>query len=121
MQTYDKDNVFYKIINKEINANIVLEGKHFIAFHDIAPKAPVHILIIPKGLYVDYNDFASNASDEEILDFNRGISEIVKIMRLEKHGFKILSNAGKFTTPDFPEPQSVMHMHVHILGKSAED
>lgn len=121
MQQYDKNNVFYRIINKEINANIVLESKYSIAFHDIAPKAPVHILLIPKGLYVDYNDFALKASDEEILDFNRGIAEIVKIMRLEKHGFKIISNAGKFTTPDFPEPQSVMHMHVHILGKSSED
>ena len=120
MQQYDKNNVFYKMINKEIKANIVLEGKHFLAIHDIAPKAPVHILIIPKGCYVDYNDFAANASDEEILDFNRGLAEIVKMMNLETHGFKILSNAGKFTTPDFPEPQSVMHMHVHILGKPSE-
>ncbi len=121
MQGYDKNNIFYKIVNKEINANIVLEGKHFLAFHDIAPKAPVHILIIPKGNYIDYYDFMSNASDEEILDFNKGIAEIVKIMKLEKHGFKLISNAGKFTTPGFPEPQSVMHMHVHILGKSEEE
>ena len=67
------------------------------------------------------NYFALNASDEEILDFNKGISEVVKIMKLEKYGFKIISNAGKFTTPEFPEPQSVMHMHIHILGKSEEE
>ena len=121
MQKYNKDNIFYKIINKEVKANIVLEGEHFIAFHDIAPKAPVHVLIIPKGMYVDYNDFALNASDEEILDLNKGISEVVKIMKLEKYGFKIISNAGKFTTHEFPEPQSVMHMHIHILGKSEEE
>ena len=121
MQQYDKDNVFYKMINKEINANIVLEGKHFLAFHDIAPKAPVHILIIPKGCYVDYNDFATNASDEEIIEFNRGIAQIVKKMKLEKYGFKILSNAGKFTNSSFPEPQGVMHMHVHIVGKPDEE
>lgn len=121
MQEYNKDNVFYKMIHKEINANIILEGKHYLAIHDIAPKAPVHILLIPKGCYVDYNDFVTNASDEEILDFNKGIAKIVKLMRLEKHGFKVISNAGKFTTPAFPEPQSVMHMHLHILGKSAED
>lgn len=120
MQQYDKNNIFFRMINKEVKANIVIEGKHYMAFHDIAPKAPVHVLVIPKGCYVDYNDFLLRATDEEILDFNKGIAEVIKIMKLEKHGFKILSNAGKFTTQDFPEPQSVMHMHVHILGKSNE-
>lgn len=118
---YDKNNVFYKIITGEIKTNVVLEGEHFIAFHDITPRAPVHVLVIPKGLYVNYADFLELASDEEILDFNRGISQIIKMLKLERHGFKILSNAGKFTTPSMPEPQSVMHMHVHILGKSEEE
>ncbi|MDR0942302.1 MAG: HIT domain-containing protein [Holosporales bacterium] len=117
---YDKNNPFYKIINKEIKTNIVSEGKHYLAFNDITPKAPVHVLIIPKGNYVDYNDFASNASDEEIIDFNRGIAKIVKLMKLEANGFKILSNAGKFTL-DGEKGQEVMHMHVHILGKSSEE
>lgn len=112
---YDSNNVFYKIIHKEIKTNIVLEGDHFLAFHDITPKAPVHILIISKGNYVDYNDFIENADDSEILDFNKGISKIIKMMKLEKYGFQLISNAGKFGN------QEVMHMHVHILGKSAED
>lgn len=118
---YDRNNVFYRIISKEIQSNILLEGDHFIAFNDIAPKAPVHVLIIPKGEYVDYSDFLENASDEEILDFNQGILKVVKLMKLEKYGFKIISNAGKFTVLSYPEPQSVMHMHVHILGRSEED
>lgn len=112
---YDTNNVFYKIIREEKRANIVLEGDHFLAFHDITPKASIHILIIPKGNYVDYNDFIENADSTEIMDFNRGISKVVKMMKLEKNGFRIISNAGKFGN------QEVMHMHVHILGKASED
>ncbi|MDR1391533.1 MAG: HIT domain-containing protein [Holosporales bacterium] len=112
---YDKNNVFYKIINKELKANIVLEGEHFLAFHDIAPKAPIHVLVIPKGGYLNYNDFTEHATDREILDFNRGISRVIKLMKLEENGFKLISNAGKFGV------QEVMHMHVHILGKSFDD
>jgi len=112
---YDKNNIFYKIINKEVKSNILLEGKHFLAFHDITPKAPVHILIIPKGNYIDYNDFVLNASDKEIIDFNKGISEVIKLMKLEEGGFRLISNSGKFGN------QEVMHMHVHILGKSSEE
>ncbi|MDR2666817.1 MAG: HIT domain-containing protein [Holosporales bacterium] len=118
---YDKNNVFYKIINKTLKADIVLEGKHFLAFHDIAPRAPVHILIIPKGYYVDYCDFVENASNAEILDLQKGIAQIVEIMKLKEGGYKLLSNAGKFKTQFLPEAQEVMHMHVHILGKSSEE
>ena len=110
---YNKDNIFYKIINKEINSNLVLEGKHFIAINDIRPKAPVHILIIPKGNYIDYSDFVSNATDEEIIDFNKGIAQIIEQMRLLPGGYKLLSNSGVFGQQEVP------HMHVHILGKSS--
>lgn len=112
---YDKNNVFYKIINKEINSTPVLEGDHFIAINDISPKAPVHILIIPKGCYIDYTDFIKNASNDEILDFHRGISKIIDIMKLEDGGYRLISNSGKFGM------QEVMHMHVHILGKSSSE
>jgi histidine triad (HIT) family protein len=112
---YDKNNVFYKIINKEMNANIILEGDHYIAINDIAPKAPVHVLVIPKGNYVDYNDFALNASNAEIADFTKGIAKIVEMMRLDKGGFRLISNSGAYGK------QEVMHMHVHVLGAIHEE
>ncbi|MDR1288778.1 MAG: HIT domain-containing protein [Holosporales bacterium] len=112
---YDTNNVFYKIIHKLIDANIVLEGEHYLAIHDIAPRAPVHILMIPKGNYVDYNDFATNASPEEIIDFHSGLSKIIEMMQLNIGGFKLISNAGAFEYRSL-ERQQVMHMHVHILG-----
>jgi histidine triad (HIT) family protein len=118
---YDKDNVFYKIIHGTLKANIVLEGEHFLAFHDIAPKAPVHILVIPKGNYVDYSDFIENAKDEEILDYSRGIAKAVRLMKLRENGFKLVSNSGKFALPGEGRGQEVMHMHVHILGKPSDD
>ena len=110
---YNKDNIFYKIINKEINSNLVLEGKHFIAINDIRPKAPVHVLIIPKGNYIDYSDFVTNASDEEIIDFNKGIANIIEQMKLLPGGYKLISNSGLFGQQEVP------HMHVHILGKAS--
>ena len=110
---YNKDNIFFKIINKEINSNLVLEGKHFIAINDIRPKAPVHVLIIPKGNYIDYSDFVTNATDEEIIDFNKGIAQIIEQMKLLPGGYKLLSNSGVFGQQEVPQ------MHVHILGKSS--
>jgi diadenosine tetraphosphate (Ap4A) HIT family hydrolase len=112
---YNNNNVFYKIIHKELEANIVLEGDHYLAIHDIAPRAPVHILVIPKGDYVDYHDFAKNASPDEIVDFHLGLSNIIELMQLHIGGFKLISNAGTFEYRSL-ERQQVMHMHVHILG-----
>lgn len=110
---YNKDNVFYKILHKEINSDIVFEGKHFIVIKDIKPKAPTHVLVIPKGNYVDYGDFISNASDEEILDFNKGISKVIDLLNLDKGGYTLVSNSGKFGKQEVP------HMHVHVLGDEA--
>ncbi len=111
---YDKNNVFYKIINKEIETNIVLEGDHFIAINDIVPKAPVHVLVITKGEYVDFADFAKNASDAEIVDVNKAIAKLIDMLHLKEGGYKLVSNSGKFGM------QEVMHAHIHILGKPAE-
>lgn len=119
LMQYNDDNAFYKIIHKQIQANVVLEGEHFIAFHDIAPRAPVHILIIPKGSYIDYHDFIERASDIEILDFHRGMNQVVKLMKLRENGFKLRTNSGKFRLND-EGGQEVMHMHFHILGKPSE-
>lgn len=111
---YDKNNVFHKIINKEIETNIILEGSHFIAIHDIAPKAPVHVLVITKGDYIDFEDFATNASDAEIVEINKGIAKLINIMQLKEGGYRIVSNSGKFGM------QEVMHAHIHIMGKPSE-
>ncbi|GHT89436.1 hypothetical protein FACS1894113_4560 [Alphaproteobacteria bacterium] len=111
---YDSNNVFYKIINKELKSNILLESDHFIAINDIAPKAPVHVLAISKGLYVDYYEFVSKASDEEILDFNKGILKIIEMFKLTEDGYRLVSNSGRFGM------QEVMHFHMHIMGKSSD-
>ena len=111
---YNANNIFYKIITKEIKAHILHEGEHFLAINDIAPKAPVHVLVIPKGKYVDYHDFASNASDAEILEINRGIATLIEQMHLIEGGYRIISNSKSFGE------QEVMHLHFHILGKSSQ-
>ncbi|MDR0552515.1 MAG: HIT domain-containing protein [Holosporales bacterium] len=107
---YDKGNVFYKIINKEISSDILLEGEHFVAFRDVRPKAPVHILVVPRGGYVDWRDFSTHASAEEIAGFCRGIAEVIDFAGLNKGGYRLISNSGEFGQ------QEVFHMHVHILG-----
>ncbi len=111
---YDKNNVFYKIIHKELNANIVLNEENYMAFYTIDPKAPTHILIIPKGEYVDMYDFMKNATPQEILDFNEGIVRIIDMMKLNQGGYRIVSNSGKFGMQEVP------HFHIHIMGNSPE-
>ncbi|MDR0744404.1 MAG: HIT domain-containing protein [Holosporales bacterium] len=111
---YDKNNVFYKIINKELNSNFILDEKHFIAIHDIAPRAPIHVMVIPKGCYVDYYDFITHATDEEILDVNKGIAKIIEMMNLAQKGYRLLTNSGKSWT------QEIMHLHIHIMGNVSE-
>lgn len=108
---YNTDNVFYKIIHKEIESTPILEGDTYLAINDIKPKAPIHILVIPKGNYITYSDFLNRATDFEILDFNCGIKKIISLMGLEANGYQLISNAGSFGKQEVP------HMHVHILGK----
>ena len=112
---YNTNNVFYKIIHNEIKTDLILDGKHFIAIHDIQPKAPVHVLVIPKKNYIDYTDFLKNASEEEIIDFNQGIRQVIDLMKLQEGGYRLISNSGKFGQQEVP------HMHVHVLGKSSEE
>lgn len=111
---YDKNNVFYKIIHKEVKSNIILEGEYFVAIHDIAPKAPVHVLVIPKGEYTNMYEFLTKASKEEILDLNQGIARIIDMMKLTIGGYRIIENSGKFGMQEVP------HMHVHVMGNSAD-
>ena len=107
---YDDDNIFAKIINKKLKTEIIIESEHAIAFNDIAPQAPIHILIIPKGRYVKYDEFINKASKEEIYDFFMLINKLVKINNLEDTGYRLISNAGKNANQEVP------HLHFHLLA-----
>ena len=111
---YDKENIFAKILRKEIPNDTVIETDFSLAFKDINPVAPVHILVIPKGPYVNYDHFVSNASNEEILDFNNTVKEVIKKFDLDPerngNGYRIIANTG------LNGVQEVPHLHFHILG-----
>ncbi|MGV2432894.1 MAG UNVERIFIED_CONTAM: HIT domain-containing protein [Rickettsiaceae bacterium] len=105
---YDKKNIFAKIIEKNIPADIVFEDDKILAFNDIAPLAPIHILVIPKGEYKDYSDFMAKASTEEIGYFFKKLYEIAK--KYCGEDFRLCTNNGQ------KAGQSVFHFHMHILG-----
>ncbi|MCG7494540.1 HIT domain-containing protein [Thalassobius sp. Cn5-15] len=111
---YDDQNIFAKILRGEIPNKTVLETEHALAFHDIQPQAPVHVLVIPKGPYVCYDHFALEASDAEIVGFTRAVGEVCKMMEVQPgaggDGFRAISNAGENGVQEVP------HLHVHILG-----
>ena len=108
--TYDKNNIFAKIIRKEAKANIVFENKYILCFKDIFPKAPVHILIIPKGQFKDIFDFSINATSEEKKAIYDGFARVIKIFDLELDGCRIISNSGNHGRQEVP------HLHFHLLG-----
>ena len=111
---YDDQNIFAKILRGEIPNKTVLETDHTLAFEDIAPQAPVHVLVIPKGPYVTYDHFAAEASAEEIVDFTRAIDAVCRQMNVTPgagdDGYRLISNAGEAGVQEVP------HLHVHILG-----
>jgi diadenosine tetraphosphate (Ap4A) HIT family hydrolase len=109
-QPYDDSNIFAKILCGEIPAKPVHETEHALAFHDIAPQAAVHVLVIPKGAYVSWDDFAANASEAEIAGFVRAIAETARIVGAEPQGYRLLANTGKRAGQEVP------HLHVHIFG-----
>jgi diadenosine tetraphosphate (Ap4A) HIT family hydrolase len=108
---YDRNNIFAKILRGEIPCNRVYESEHTLAFHDIAPQATLHVLVIPKGEYVSWADFSTQASDAEIVDLARAVGRIAKDLGVEESGYRILANHG----PD--SGQEVPHLHVHIFGR----
>lgn len=110
--TYDPQNIFARILRGEIPNKTVLETEHTLAFHDIAPQAPVHVLVIPKGAYVTYDHFLRDASDAEILDFSRTVAQICHLTGVGEGGagFRAITNAG------LNGVQEVPHYHLHILG-----
>ena len=107
--TYDPSNIFARILRGEIPNKTVLETPHTLAFHDINPAAPVHVLLIPKGAYVDFVDFAAHASAEELVDFHRTAAQVCDMMGL-KDGYRCITNAGAHGMQEVP------HYHLHILG-----
>jgi diadenosine tetraphosphate (Ap4A) HIT family hydrolase len=107
---YDESNVFAKILRGEIPCNKVHETDHALAFHDINPMAPVHVLVIPKGAYVSMDDFSGKASADEIEDFFRTVGEVARMLGVAENGYRIIAN-----TADHGH-QEVPHFHMHIFG-----
>ena len=107
---YNDENIFAKIIDKKLKTEIIVENEHAIAFKDIAPQAPIHILVIPKGKYIKYDEFINKASKEEIYDLFMLINKVVKINKLEDTGYRLISNAGKNANQEVP------HLHFHLLA-----
>ena len=107
---YDPDNIFARILRGEIPCRKVYEDEHALPFHDINPQAPEHILVIPKGPYVSWDDFSAKASDAEIAGFVRAVGHVAREAGLVAPGYRLLANAG----PD--SHQEVPHLHVHIFG-----
>ncbi len=108
--SYDDQNIFAKIVRGEIPNDTVAETEHSLAFNDIRPQAPVHVLVVPKGRYVSHDHFAAEASDAEVLDFMRLTARIVAEKDLAKDGFRAITNAGRSGVQEVP------HYHLHILG-----
>ena len=107
---YNENNIFAKILKSEINCKKINENDYALAFLDINPQAPIHILIIPKNPYVNIYDFNKNASSVEILGFWKLVNSIIKKEGIDNKGFRVISNSGDDGNQD------VLHFHVHILG-----
>lgn len=111
---YDDQNIFARILRGEIPNDTLLETEHSLAFRDIAPLAPVHALVIPKGRYVCYDHFALEASDAEIVDFTRAIGQVCKMLGVQADeggdGCRMIANGGAHGGQEVP------HLHVHVLG-----
>jgi histidine triad (HIT) family protein len=110
---YNHDNVFARILRGEIPCKKVYEDDHVLAFHDIAPQAPVHVLVIPKGAYVSMADFTAQASDAEIAALFRAVGRIAAELGLDGDGYRILANAGRNAHQEVP------HLHIHLFGGRA--
>ena len=109
-EPYDDSNIFARILRGEIPSNKVYEDDHVLAFNDINPLSPTHILVIPKGPYVSWDDFSAKASDEEIGAFVKAVGRIAREANLVEGGYRLLANGG----PD--SGQEVPHVHLHIFG-----
>ena len=107
---YDDNNIFARILRGEIPCKKVYEDDHALAFHDIAPQAPVHVLVIPKGKYCSFADFSAGASDSEIAGFVRAVGTVARQLGLEAPGYRALANMGEHSGQEVP------HLHFHLFG-----
>lgn len=110
---YDDSNIFAKILRGEIPAKTVYEDAFALAFHDVNPQAPLHILVIPKGAYVSWDDFSARGSADEIAGFVRAVGQVARDQGLVAPGYRLLANVGA------DSGQEVPHLHVHIFGGQA--
>ena len=108
--TYDPQNVFAKILRGEIPCRKQFEDDWALAFHDIAPQAPIHVLVIPTGAYISWADFSAKASEAEIAGFVRAVGQVARDLGLEAPGYRLLANVGE------DSGQEVPHLHVHLFG-----
>jgi len=108
--SYDDQNIFAKILRDEIPSKRVYEDEWAIAFHDINPQAEIHILVIPRGAYVSWDDFSAKASDEEIGGFIRAVGNVAREHGLVEPGYRLLANIGRHGGQEVP------HLHVHLFG-----
>ena len=109
-QPYDDQNIFAKVLRGELPSKKVFEDEWAFAFHDIAPQAPVHILVIPKSKYVSWDDFSAQASDAEIAGFSRAIGRVAREAGLVEPGYRVLYNVGIHGGQEIP------HLHAHIFA-----
>lgn len=107
---YDDANIFAKILRGELPCNKVYEDDHALAFHDIRPQAPVHVLVIPKAAYVSWDDFTANADDAQVAGFMRAVGKVTRQLKLDAPGYRLMVNMGGHGH------QEVQHLHVHIFG-----
>lgn len=110
---YDPDNIFARILRKEIPAKTVYEDEYALAFHDINPQAPIHVLVIPRQAYVSWDDFSARAPDDEIAGFVRAVGHVARELGLVAPGYRLLANVGH------DGGQEVAHLHVHLFGGRA--
>ena len=110
---YDRNNIFAKILRKEIPCKKIFENNHVLSFHDINPQKKIHALVIPKGQYIDLDDFNNRASDQEIVALSKAITEVSKILGISKDmgkGYRALTNLSEHGGQEVP------HLHFHLFG-----
>jgi diadenosine tetraphosphate (Ap4A) HIT family hydrolase len=108
--TYDRNNIFARILRGEIPCNKVYEDAHVLGFHDVSPQSPTHVLVIPKGEYTSFDDFSQNASPEETTALVRAVGQIAREQGVAESGYRVLSNTGPAAHQEVP------HFHVHVVG-----
>ena len=108
--SYDKNNIFAKILRGEIPCKKVYENDHVLAFYDVNPQKKIHVLLIPKGEYVDLDDFNKKALDKEIIELNKAITHVSNLLNVKDKGYRVLTNIGN------DGGQEVPHLHFHIFA-----